>query len=174
MCNSGNLEALKLFLENGCDVNTRFKHKKNITMMDIAALNGNLSMMKLLIEYNFDMTKNVQNDNDTIFLSLCQHQNIEYLQWFTNTFKNYNAKKQDYNNMIQSKTTDDLHNALHLASLHANFELLKFLLENVYFPNDNLSNEIGDNVVKETDRYCNTHLHLLFNNVYNRDESNIL
>ena len=108
----------------------------------IYSITDKIRMMQLLEKYNFDFAKLINvaeyNTNKTVFHMLCQQQCLECLAYIVGIC--YNIKNCNINTLILDSTG---RTGLHYAILHANFELIKFLLEHVYFPNNDKTNKNG-------------------------------
>ena len=107
---------------------------------------GNLSIMKLLTKYGFDYVKLInKRENEkgqTIFLLLCRKKYaddpiacLKYLFQVCKKISNctINILAKDQSGMT----------GLHLAIFRPNVDMVRYLLENVYFPNNNKANPDG-------------------------------
>ena len=112
---------VKLLLKYGANPNVVDKTEgkyKNMTTMHIAAFNSNVNMIKLLIEYQFDTNKLINNiimSNKyrciSVFLILCSNGNVECLKYLlsickTNTNTDSHEQKNDKTDSCDTKTTE--------------------------------------------------------------------
>ena len=134
---------LKEYHANPNIVNTR----NWTTMMQAAmTLDDNLSMMKLLTKYGFDFANLInKRDNfngDTVFHILCSEEfvdnNIDRIKYLFDICKNI------ANCSINILAKNDVGMCgLHEAIDETNVELVKYLLQNIYFPNNDKMNKDG-------------------------------
>ena len=123
-------------------------HNRNLTSLWfwVVGTRGNLSILKLLTKYGFDYAKLV-NKRDigggrTIFNMLCTNSYVDdpiacvkYLFQVCKKIPNCSIN-------ILAKNVDSMC-GLHVAIWDSNADLVKYLLENVYFPNNDKSNPDG-------------------------------
>ena len=115
---------------------------RRITTMLIAAVNENVSMMKLLIQHGFDCDKYINNifysgDHRTVFLQLCYNGNVECMDYLMNQCKN---QIDIWQRDIYGE------NGLYLAVNMQHVSMVKYLLDNVY-KNDEMKRRIFNQTI---------------------------
>ena len=152
-------EFLQLFIKYGdCNVNIVFSNHSNENAMLLASKTNNLSMMKLLTKHGFDYMSLVNETTsdeykETVFLRLCENGTVDSLAYLMNAYNGINIFAKD------SKTKK---NGLHIAIEQQNYQVVEYLLENVFFPKfrtKSILNANNTNFIQQTDRYGNTPAH---------------
>ena len=138
---------VEIFLKDG-NANPNVVNNRNETALMICAMGTsvNLSIMKLLTKYRFDYAKLVnKRDNhsgQTVFHYLCQQGKtdaaIACMKYLFQVCKNI----PNCSINVLAKSRLDLC-GLHWAIYELNVDMVKYLLENVYFPNNDKSNPNG-------------------------------
>ena len=139
-CRLNREKIVEILLRHGADANIKDTGKKRtFTTMHWAAWNGNLSIMKLLIEYQFNYKKLINNRISikqapynlmSVFLILCSNGNVECMKYLYSNF----------GEIIETKAKDMWgHNGIYLAVVNKNLDMLEYLFTNVYI-NDGLRN----------------------------------
>ena len=114
----------------------------------VARVSDKIAMMQLLEKYNFDFAKLINvaeyKDGQTVFHVLCEQECLECLTYIIGICNN--IKNCKINTLIKdSKGRTGLHHAI----AKTNFQLIKFLLEHVYFPNNDKSNKNGIKCIQD-------------------------
>lgn len=136
------------------------------TMLDIAIQEKNTDFIQLLFEnnHNPNLTKYT---SECAFLKLCydcKKDNVAALNCLKYFIDICREKNVEINILASDETGSDV-NALFIAVNHENLSLLKYLLSNVYFPNNNKINRTGITAINATDEMCGwTLLHLTAGN----------
>ena len=142
-----NTTTVKILLQDG-NANPNVVNNYNQTGLMLCVTRGargNLSIVKLLTEYGFDYAKLVNKRENitgtTVFNALCMRKYaddpigcMKYLFQVCKKIPNCSIN-------IMAKNQDGMC-GLHIAIREMNADMVKYLLENVYFPNnDKLSND---------------------------------
>ena len=141
-------------------VDNLIKHKLGVEndLLSIAATRGGTEMIKLLQKYNFDFVKEVEklvHDGKSVYLMMCKNGHLQCLQLLNDilTQKNYVNGDKTWLEASKFDTDENGSNALHLVSCSENVAMLKYLLDNVYFPNDNLNDQDGLQVISQENKF---------------------
>ena len=118
---------------------------KTALMSWAAIKDRNLSILRLLVEYRFDFANLVNQPNSkgyTVFHALCNHGNTDHniaclMQLFSICKKIHNCSI----NILAQDPSGWC--GLHYAIYHNNVDMIKYLLENAYFPNNDKLNKDG-------------------------------
>ena len=137
---NGDVQIAGLLLKFGANLD--IKSKWDQTSLLFACHQNNVDVLELLEQYKFDFQKLINHRDGitgyTAFLLLCMNGRTKMLEYLVNKF----GKIMDI-----LATDNDGNNGLHLAVKHQHFETAKYLLQNVYFPNNNKKNETGFKVI---------------------------
>ena len=146
---SENPQVVELLLKK-CHTNPNVVDSSNCTtlMFCAAQTERSLPIMRLLVEYRFDFAKLINQrhngDGCTLFHTLCSktrgniNDNIACLKYL------FDVCKKIPNCSINILARDNSGTCgLHKAVLRGNADMVKYLLENVYFPNNNKLNRDG-------------------------------
>ena len=134
---------VEILLKDG-NANPNAVNHRNCTalMYCVVCVRGNLSTMKLLTKYGFDYAKLVnKRDNDlggTVFQYLCKQGAIDWMKYLLQVCKNIPNCSI---NILATGVGDMC--GLHWAVAELNVDMVRYLLENVYFPNNDKSNQTG-------------------------------
>ena len=137
-----NARIVEILLKN-FNANPNVVDNRNCTALMYFALygRGNLSIMKLLTKYGFDYEKLVNKRESTngytVFHCLCMEKytdnQIECIKYLFQVCNSINILAKNCAQMC----------GLHLAIKESNVPLIKYLIENVYFPNNDKLNPDG-------------------------------
>ena len=143
-CKANHFEIAQ-FLLSQCNANPNLYEKNGnlgndpnngATTMYWAAFRGNLKLLKLLAQYEFDFVRLINKVSGkykhSAFLKLCFNGNVTCLQWLLNKCQNIDKCKLD---ILKADSGGD--NALHLSIDQNQYEMVEFLINHVYFPNNN-------------------------------------
>ena len=151
-CIENKTEILKLLLQHNPNVNALHKpNKLKRTTMHIAASNGNVTMMKLLIGHGFDCDKFINNTDyqdecRSVFLQLCYSGNVECMDFLMN-----HDECKDKIDIWQRDI--DGWNGLHSAVTNSHLLMVEYLLNNVY-----TNKEMKQKIFNQTIGTSNKHI----------------
>ena len=146
-CSKNNTAIVKLLLKYNADPNIILpwlhdadlaeKRLSNATTMHMAAMHGNLEVMKLLIEngFNFHQMNSCIDGGKTVFLILCQKGYIKCLDYIMSLRDHGNQNNNNSNNpyVVDIFASDhDGKNGLNHAVFNDDLKMCEYLLERVY------------------------------------------
>ena len=158
------MESIQFVFENGADINKMFNvENETQTLLFVFASPKTrwfvLDRIRWLISHNYDFGKYVNIAIDQfqscVLLFLSTHsKHLQSLKLFYQ-----HCKQLDNGNLDVLRVDKWYNNAIHY-SIHTHFPILEFLLSNVYFPNNDISNQTGKIAINCKDYMSETPAHI--------------
>ena len=143
----GEVSSVEILLKQ-YKANPNITNNNNETTLNYAVQHKNLEIIKLLTKYEFDFAKLINvadfTEGHTVFHQMCRSHSIDIVKYVFEVCKN--NTNCSINLLTQNR--DGL-SGLHWAIATQNIKFVRYLLENVYFPNNDTINENGTQCIRQ-------------------------